>query len=296
MKMNTTNNAILTPEFWAASLWQKALTRWSGRSGQDISYRKHLIHPALEVLLKENFTGGGIRILELGCGDGSLLDDRMLRELVDNGGAYLGIDISNELIEKAKQAYIGGNINFFSGNLTSPELSDSILKYEQFWDCVLSVFTIQEIPDPGIMIDNLTRIIKGDVLTLFITVHPNFGEWLLRSGKMKKENNLIYKNEPGKTPWRWAGYYPIVDEPLEVFYLPYFHRTIGDYRSLFESHGFIIHKIMELPEKTHDLPLLVKRGISPFTPFKTNLYWPRIGEEPSSIAILVRKEGKSERT
>ena len=96
------------------------------------------------------------------------------------------------------------------------------------------------------------------------------------------------KDEARTPAWRWAGYYPIMDEPREAFFLPYFHRTVEDYRSALEGSGFIIERILEFPD-SKQIPSLLKRGISPFAPFKNNLYWPRIGEAPSSLAFITHK-------
>ncbi len=295
----TEDDYIKKAELWAASLWRETLSRWSGRSGQDKNYRQNVINPAVLSLLHERFPDQGIRILELGCGDGVLLNDPKWRELVDNGGAYLGIDISAELIGKARHNHIGENIDFIIENLADPTLAVSIVSRNESWDCVLSIFMLQEIPNLEPVLGNLDRIMSGGCPAVLIAVHPDFADWLMKEERMRKVdyyNDVAAQKgiESGEDPWRWAGYYPIVDEPLEVFYLPYFHRSLSDYRSLMDKFGFTIEKIMELPEKEYDLPLLVKSGISPFTPFGTNIYWPRIGEAPSSIAIIARKDKKSE--
>ena len=288
--MNLKDARIQKAESWAATLWNEALPRWSGRSGQDKNYRKHVVHPAILSLLRKNFPEGGIRILELGCGDGVFLDDTGLKALICNGGSYSGIDISSKLIEEARLKHIAENIAFLRGSLADTALFDRIVSHNESWNSVLSIFTIQEIPDIESMMENLLRILPERVLTVFVTVHPDFGEWLMHEGRMRKEVELTGGIEQGELQWRWAGYYPIVDEPLEAFYLPYFHRSLEDYRSIFAGYGFFTQDIVELPEKKHELPQLVKRGVSPFTPFETNLYWPRIGEAPSSIVFLARKE------
>ena len=107
---------------------------------------------------------------------------------------------------------------------------------------------------------------------------------------MAQGQNLTNPAENEHFHWRWAGYYPIVNEPHETFFLPHFHRTIQDYRSLLERFGITVENIIELPEKKNDLPRMVKQRVSPFTKFKNNLYWPRISEAPSAIAIIARKE------
>ena len=182
----TEDDYIKKAELWAASLWRETLTRWSGRSGQDKNYRQNVINPAVLSLLHERFPDQGIRILELGCGDGVLLNDPKWRELIDNGGAYLGIDISAELIGKARHNHIGENIDFLIGNLADPALADSIVSRNESWDCVLSIFMLQEIPNLEPVLGNLGRIMSGGCPAVLIAVHPDFADWLMKEERMRK--------------------------------------------------------------------------------------------------------------
>jgi 2-polyprenyl-3-methyl-5-hydroxy-6-metoxy-1,4-benzoquinol methylase len=76
-------------ESWAASLWETARGRWSGREDQDRNFRLHVVHPAVRSVLRKHFPEGGVRVLDLGCGDGALLADPENRELL-RSGSYLG--------------------------------------------------------------------------------------------------------------------------------------------------------------------------------------------------------------
>jgi len=288
-EMNITGRA----ESWAASLWREALPRWKERPGQDTNYRLHVVFPALRSALSDHFPGGNPRILELGCGDGNLLDERFVRERLENGGEYLGIDISPELLETAAARHPGGNIRFLTRDVTKKAFVEHVTKRETTWDVVVSILAIQEIPDLESFMDNLSRVASSDTLILFVAVHPDFGRWLMETGRMRKEDALSHGTAEGMQ-WRWAGYYPIVDEGREPFLLPYFHRSMDDYLALFRKFGFGMKDVVEIPDREHLLPELVERKISPFVPFETNLYWPRIAAEPSSVLFIAMKESRYE--
>jgi len=278
-------------ESWAASLWRDALPRWKERPGQDTNYRRYVVFPALHAALSAHLPGGNPRILELGCGDGNLLDERFVRECLENGGDYLGIDISTELLETAAARHPGENIRFLGYDVTKKAFVEHIAKREAAWDVVVSILAIQEIPDLESFMDNLSRTASRDTLILLAAVHPDFGRWLMETGRMRKEDSLS-PGGAGGMQWRWAGYYPIVDEGREPFLLPYFHRSMDDYLALFGKHGFGMKGVVEIPDREHLLPELVERGISPFVSFGTNLYWPRIAAEPSSVLFVAKKEGR----
>jgi len=311
------NSIIQRAEVWASSLWESSRIRWTVRSVQDRNYRSHVIHPALASLFDRLYPEGHIHVLDLGCGDGIFIEDNVGRKVLAEGGSYTGVDISADFIARDQPLIDSGMVSFIQGNLTDPGFPGELFSHGLKWNCVLSVFTIQEIPDLEMFMGNLKRIVTSGSPAIIITVHPEFAEWLRENGRLRLEENLEIPPEQGKADppaipcppvkpgdnrgtegrmplWRWAGQYPIVDEPRKAFYLPYFHRIIHDYRLGFTQAGFCIEQVIELPEKNSDLPRLVREGISPFVPFETNLYWPRIAEVCSSVVFVIRKESKGE--
>lgn len=280
---------------WAAALWRQAVGRWSERTGQDRNYREHVVHPALDAILRERFHGKGYRMLEIGCGDGAFLDSPAGDALIESGGDYLGIDLSGELIDRARTLHQGPHAGFMQLDISSPAASEQVRETGNH-DCLLSVFAVQEMPGLPGMLANLRALASPGTSIVIVTVHPDFGKWLLDAGHMRRapfagddRADAAGALQDGAVSWRWAGEYPIVDEPREPFPLPYFHRTIADYRTLLGAAGFRVDAVRELPGPG-ELPALVERGISPFCEFDTNVYWPRMAEGPSSIVIIAHSE------
>jgi len=275
---------------WVQSVWQKAQSNWIGREGQDRTYRVDVIIPAVCNLLDDYFPKGNVRILELGCGDGVLLESNDFRKLFNEDGFYHGIDLSETLLNSVRENHSASNITFQQGDIADPSLPDTVEERYKKANVALSVFMIQEVPNLDVYIHNLARLTAPGALTITVSVHPDFADWLLREDRLQVEKRLGGDTEFTNYQWRWAGYYPIVEEIHGTFYLPHFQRTVEDYKMIMERHGFKLEQTIDLPEPTRDIPRLVQGGVSPFTPFADNQYWPRIGEAPSAIIFVARKE------
>jgi len=295
MKTLNDNTTILNrAEAWAASLWREAGQRWTERSGQDLNYRRFVVHPAVSGLLGEFCGGSPLDIVELGCGDGILLDEPSLKGRMAGGGSYLGVDRAPEFLAAARKKHPEAWCRFIEASLEDDDFADRIGSYGVSWNCALTIFAVQEIPGIESLVGNAAAILGDGAFFLLVTVHPDFGDWLRDTGRMPPVTELDPAEPNAPAPWRWAGSYPIVDEPREPFHLPYFHRTAVDYETILSAHGLSTVTVRELPDPAGDLPRLVREGISPFADFPANLYWPRIGEAPSSLAILSRKEAPRE--
>ena len=223
----------------------------------------------------------------------SWIGGRFGHKMLALAGVTTALDVAGPIdgvLEIARDRHIDENVSFVRGNLSDPDIARRIIERGIVWDVLLSVYVIQELPDIESFIMNLAKLVQTSAYVIIVTVHPDFAGWLKQTGSLKLEENLTSSDEQETSSWRWAGYYPIVDEPNDTFTLPHFHRTVGDYRSLLGKSGFVVDKVLELPDKQRDLPHLVKQGFSPFSQFENNVYWPRIGEEPSALAIISRKE------
>ena len=275
---------------WAETLWGAVGSRWCRREGQDRNYRREVTDPAIREITAGLVGDHGVQVLDLGCGDGVLLEGYVGDSLIADGGSYLGIDRSEESIAAARCRHAGDGVSFLEGDLCDAGLPGSVAVFGGNWDIVISVFVFQEIPDLAAVLDNVVRMTGPGTPCVFFMVEPSFADWLVYSGHMTVAADDAGDRSPGRGRWRWRAPYPIVDEPDEPFYLPYFHRTGEDYAALLAQAGFKVERFVPFPDLKTGLPRLRAEKVSPFLPFSGNLYWPRIGEIPSSLAIVARTE------
>ena len=109
-------------------------------------------------------------LYDLGCGDGIILDDQESRELLAENGDYLGVDVSSELLEKARGRHHEKNVSFLQGNLSDNDLVQKIISRNNMWDCIISVFVIQEIPDIESFVINLKQLLDFVSVAIIVTV------------------------------------------------------------------------------------------------------------------------------
>ncbi len=71
----------------------------------------------------------GMRIADLGCGPGKTTF--YLNNLAQPGGSATGVDISQERIEYAKAHYLGGSVEFITGDIRNP--LDNLGLFDFIW-------------------------------------------------------------------------------------------------------------------------------------------------------------------
>jgi methionine biosynthesis protein MetW len=123
----------------------------------------------------------GTTVLDLGCGDGELLD--ILRREKNVRG--MGVDIDQHLIE----ACIRRGIPVIQKDLDEP-LTDF---QDGAYDYVIVSQTIHQLPHPDRLMEEVLRIGRRAVVSF-----PNFGHWrprlqLLFSGRMPKTPSLPFE-------------------------------------------------------------------------------------------------------
>ena len=92
-------------------------------------------------------------ILDFGCGSGELLD--AIHDVLPEGSKLIGIDSSEKVIEEAKNRYpfIDFHHKKFIDDLNFPDAS---------FDIVISVDTIECIPNKSTLLSEINRVLKKD--------------------------------------------------------------------------------------------------------------------------------------
>lgn len=140
-------------------------------STQQITQRK-------DFQLITNWVDKDSHVLDLGCGDGTLL--RMLAEQKKASG--YGLELDSKSIPKC----INNHVNVIQMNLDKglPEFDD------RSFDYVMLSLTLQSVKHPEKLLEEMLRVGKKGIVSF-----PNFGHWRIRSqlmfgGKMPVSKSL----------------------------------------------------------------------------------------------------------
>lgn len=119
------------------------------------------MRPDLEII--QQWIKPGSNILDLGCGDGSLL------HFLQNSKSVRGIGL--EIDEKNIERCISNGVN-----VIEQDIDQSLENFQDnSFDTVLLAQTLQALSKPDVLIDEMLRIGKNGIVTF-----PNFGNWKSR--------------------------------------------------------------------------------------------------------------------
>ncbi|MDO8272821.1 MAG: methionine biosynthesis protein MetW [Gammaproteobacteria bacterium] len=137
------------------------------------------MRPDLDII--QHWIAPGSRVLDLGCGDGGLLEYlKNTRQISEIG---LEIDANNI------QECLSKGVNVIEQNLNKGLQNFG----DKSFDTVLLTQTLQAVNYPDVVIDEMLRIGRNCIVTF-----PNFGNWrsrlyLLRKGRMPVSKFMPYQ-------------------------------------------------------------------------------------------------------
>ncbi len=138
-----------------------------------------MMRPDLDII--QHWIAPGSRVLDLGCGDGSLLEYlKNTRQISE-----IGLEIDANNIHKCLSKGV---------NVIEQDLNKSLQNFgDKSFDTVLLTQTLQAVNYPDVVIDEMLRIGRNCIVTF-----PNFGNWrsrlyLLRKGRMPVSKFMPYQ-------------------------------------------------------------------------------------------------------
>lgn len=138
-----------------------------------------MMRPDLDII--QHWIKPGSRVLDLGCGDGSLL--KFLK--TEKNVSEIGLEIAEKNIRLCLEKGV---------NVIEQDLNKSLQNFkEKSFDTVLLTQTLQAVNYPDVIIDEMLRIGKNCIVTF-----PNFGNWRSRmylffKGRMPVSNFMPYE-------------------------------------------------------------------------------------------------------
>ncbi len=179
----------------------------------------------------------GSRVLDLGCGDGSLLERLIDEQQVD------GLGIEHD--ERAVRNCIGRGVPVYHGDMYEGiKIFDS-----DAFDCVILSRTLQQALKPGEIVKQMLKVGRRCIISF-----PNFGHWrnrlkLLLSGRrpLTGEANLSWYNTPDLHPLTVKDFFDFCDNfQLQIidtaFYTGNYYRIPGFLANLFADHAVLVFR------------------------------------------------------
>lgn len=137
--------------------------------------------PRVDLQVVADLIRPGTKVLDVGCGDGELLDLLQNHKQVDGRGM--------ELSQRGVNDCVARGLSVIQGDADS----DLIYYPDNGFDYVILSQTLQATHNPKIVIDHLLRIGRHVIVSF-----PNFGHWQVRSalffrGRMPVTKDLPYE-------------------------------------------------------------------------------------------------------
>ncbi|QQR93060.1 MAG: class I SAM-dependent methyltransferase [Candidatus Iainarchaeum archaeon] len=180
--------------------------------------KQFVFEKEIEKLLKE-YDFGNKRVLDYGCGAGKV------GLLAKKAGAnVIGVDVSEILLSVAKE------------RIAVERLSTQKTGFDDdYFDFIFCFMVLHVVPDPVLVIQELSRVLKPSGKLLFAIVHPFSVSWDENETYSFDQSQYFYKQKR-----KWTFHL----KNNKSFQADYFHRPLSFYYSAFSSY-FVINRIDE---------------------------------------------------
>lgn len=207
--------------------WDRVANEYDERVGDsgDFNHKTYINPVTLEIL-------GNLRnkrILDLACGQGYFS-----KILADKGAHVIGVDLSEKLIEKAKEKFNHRNIQF----LVRDAADMHGIKSNQF-DAVVCNMSFHDIENVSETIDEIARVIQISGKLIFSIPHP----WTETAEAIQEDKKFYLRLDKYKTeqeiPNKLYGNKGIIS----------YHRPLEFYVEKLTEHSFEITEFKEISEE-----------------------------------------------
>ena len=168
----------------------------------------------------------GLRILDAGCGAGPVS-----RYLAQRGAEVVGVDISDELIARAREAEEAEPLGV---TYLVHDLMEDLPFDDGTFDAAVSVMTVMDVEDPLAAIRTIARTVRPGGAFVFSLPHPCFYRPRVRATQWGTEIDLAHYFDRTRIEGRY------IERNGQRADYRQFHRTLGDYLNTLADSGFCV--------------------------------------------------------
>lgn len=221
-----------------AVAWEAIADGWAERVRTDTDFSRKLVLDAPHLAMLGDVKGK--RILDAGCGEG-----RFSRMLAERGAKVTGFDLSERMIEHAREAE-GDHPKRIDYHVM--DMCDLSAFENEVFDVVVAYLSIIDVEGYERAMAEIVRVLKTDGQFLFSLVHPCFyppgAEWEPRkAGTIPLFNkDRLYLKVDNYFPARELRFKMWPTAPAETIN---YHRPLSDYVHICRDNGLLIRDIAE---------------------------------------------------
>jgi 2-polyprenyl-3-methyl-5-hydroxy-6-metoxy-1,4-benzoquinol methylase len=245
-----------------AAYWEANAETWTrlARAGFDV-YRDGLNTPAFLAMLP---SVRGLIGLDIGCGEGS-----NTRRLARLGARMQAIDLAPTFIRHAQEMESSDplGIEYRQGDCMHLSFPD------HSFDFVTAFMSLMDMPDQGIALKEVARVLRPGGFFQFSILHPCFApphRRVLRdpdgTAQAIEVARYFDRTDGEVETWCFSSLPPEERERSAPFQIPVFHRTLGDWVEMICGASLIIEQMGE-PSASHELaaaePVLADTRVAP---------------------------------